>query len=166
MSVVWKWTSQCADDDMRRGRCVETKATEHEQKLVNRLLYRSSEGHKLLNRMILRANVQVKCKYINDYWCGEVQKLTPITNSSLPLTRWGACWSPCLPAAWSPRALGPPGLCCIRSWPWKRGERKRERRKEKHTISWITVKTLCSRTFVRPASMSSIIALGLIRFQQ
>lgn len=50
-------------------------------------------------------------------------------QSFLPLTQWGACWSPCHPAAWSPRALGHWGLLCKHSLPL------RKEKTEKNNIS-------------------------------
>lgn len=48
-------------------------------------------------------------------------------QSFLPLTQWGACWSPCHPAAWSPRALGRWGLLCKHSLPlWKEKTEKKQ----------------------------------------
>lgn len=38
----------------------------------------------------------------------------------LPLTRWEACWSPCHPAAWSPKAASRWGLQSTYSYPWGR----------------------------------------------
>lgn len=38
----------------------------------------------------------------------------------LPLTRWEACWSPCHPAAWSPKAANRWGLQSTYSYPWGR----------------------------------------------
>lgn len=42
----------------------------------------------------------------------------------LPLTRWEACWSPCHPAAWSPKAANRWGLQSTYSYPWGRKKKK------------------------------------------
>lgn len=48
------------------------------------------------------------------YWWPRY-KCTSSLRWFLPLTRWGACWSPFHPAAWSPKVMGRLGLPSIRS---------------------------------------------------
>lgn len=44
----------------------------------------------------------------------------------LPLIRWEACWSPCHPAAWSPKAASRWGLQSTYSYPWGRKKKKKK----------------------------------------